>query len=268
MTGLPAIFEDLPDRRGAPEIDAALAGLEPLELRLRYRFKRRALLRVALTHASWCNEHPEEGWPSNESLEFFGDAVLDLVTADALWNRFPELPEGALTRLRASLVSERALATAARGCQIGDWLFLGKGDELRGGRERDASLADALEAILGASFLDARAAGKDPLAAAAQVFRALLGDRVAGLEPDHGIDAKSRLQHWAQRVHRLTPVYHTEAGASATPGEPRWLARVQLAPRDGTVLVLGEGEGRSMRKAQQAAARAALEAVEDDEDAD
>jgi len=262
MTGLPAIFEDLPDRRGDPEIDAALAELEPLERRLAYRFRRPALLRAALTLTSWCNEHPGSGWPSNESLEFFGDAVLDLVAADALWNRFPEQGEGPLTRLRASLVSERALAQVARECELGEWLYLGRGDELRGGREREASLADAVEAVLGAAFLDARVAGEDPLAAAAKIFRALLGARADKLAPHHGVDAKSRLQHWAQRVHRLTPVYLTEAGEDSSPEEPQWLSRVQLQLSDGTILVLGEGEGRSMRKAQQAAASAALAAVE------
>jgi len=261
MSGLPAFFDDLPDREGAAEIDAALAELRPLEDRLGYRFTRPALLRTALTLASWCNEHAEAGWPSNECLEFFGDAVLDLVAADAIWNRFPQLGEGPLTRLRASVVSEPALAAAARKGELGEWLFLGRGDDLRGGRDREASLADAVEAILGAAFLDARAAGEDPLAAASTVFRALLGDRADRLSPSHGVDAKSRLQHWAQRVHRLTPAYVTEAGAESTPEHPLWVSVVQLDLADGSSTILGEGQGRSRRRAQQAAAIAALEAV-------
>ena len=257
MTALPGILEALP-----AVSDAELASLRILESRLGHQFVRPELLRVALTLASWCNEHARSGWPSNESLEFFGDAVLDLVAADELWRRFPEQGEGPLTRLRATLVSESALAAAARSSQLGTWLFLGKGDEQRGGREREASLADAVEAVLGAAFLDARAAGQDPLAAASAVFRALLGERADGLAPDHGIDAKSRLQHWAQRVHRVTPTYLTEAAAESTPEQPQWISRVVLSPRGGDLQVLGEGQGRSMRRAQQAAAAVALAAIE------
>ncbi|MCB9702451.1 MAG: ribonuclease III [Myxococcales bacterium] len=260
--GLPSVLATLPDQGGDPAVALALGELAPLEALLGYRFARPALLRVALTLASWCNEHPGAGWPSNESLEFFGDAVLDLVAADLLWRRFPELGEGQLTRLRASVVSERALAAAARGSGLGEWLFLGRGDEQKGGRERDATLADSVEAVLGAAFLDARAAGQDPLLAAAAVFRALLGERVDRLAPDHGVDAKSRLQQWSQRVHRMTPVYLTEASPDSAPGTPLWLARVQLEIGKGTVLVLGEGEGTSMRRAQHAAAAAALVAVD------
>ncbi len=257
MTGLPALLENLPELQDEAEI----ASLRALEQRLGYRFVRLELLRVALTLASWCNEHATSGWPSNESLEFFGDAVLDLVAADELWRRFPAQGEGPLTRLRATLVSEEALAAAAQTSKLGDWLFLGKGDEQRGGREREASLADTVEAVMGAAFLDARAASQDPLAAASAVFRALLGERADGLAPDHGIDAKSRLQHWAQRVHRATPTYLTEAAAESTPEQPQWISRVVFSPHEGEVQVLGEGQARSMRRAQQAAAVAALAAI-------
>src|SRR5690606_6042541 len=131
----------------------------------------------------------------------------DLVAADALWTRFPNLDEGPLTRLRASVVSERSLARAAQRIELGRWLFLGRGDEQRGARERDGTLADALEAVLGAVFLDARAGGLDPIVAAASVFDRLFGERLRTLAPQDGLDPKSRLQQLIQAERRLTPVY-------------------------------------------------------------
>lgn len=263
MFGLPAILTDLPEETGSEsaEIVGARVDLEALQARLGHRFARPALLRVALTHPSWCNEHPGAGWPSNQTLEFFGDAVLGLAAADAIWRRFPELSEGKLSTLRASVISERALARAARGVDLGAWLRLGRGDERSGLRDRDAPLADAVEAILGAAFLDARAAGGDPLAAVSTVLNALLGRAIAELRPDVGVDSKSLLQTWIQRVRRATPRYHTEAIDGGRPGAPIYRARAQIVGDDGALEILGEGEGPSMRKAQQAAAAAALAAL-------
>nr|WP_255216606.1 ribonuclease III [Pseudenhygromyxa sp. WMMC2535] len=225
---------------------------------LGYRFERVALLRVALTVGSWANENREAGWPSNACLEFFGDAVLDLVAADALWRRFPTLDEGPLTRLRASLVSERSLSRVARELDLGRWLHVGRGDEQRGARDRDGTLADALEAVLGAVFLDARARGEDPTLAAAQVFERRFGQRVRTLTPDDGLDPKSRLQQLMQAERKLTPVYVT-VGDPPPPEDPHWRARVELRPPEGEVEILGEGEGRSLRAAERSAAQVALE---------
>jgi ribonuclease-3 len=238
-------------------------GLLGLQDRLGHRFARPALLRVALTLGSWANEHKGSGWPSNACLEFFGDAVLGLVAADALWRRLPELAEGELTRLRAMLVSERSLALAAESIELGGWLYMGRGDLKRGGRSHPATLADAVEAVLGAVFLDARQAGGAPLDAAAGVFDRLMGPRVAALRPEHGIDPKSRLQHWAQGRLRVTPVY-VRVGDPPVPEDPRWTARVELRFADGHVEVLGEGQGRSLKEAEQAAALDALAQVDQD----
>lgn len=249
---LPEVLRELPEPE-AEVVDRLLALAEALD----HRFARPQLLRVALTVGSWANENREAGWPSNACLEFFGDAVLDLVTADALWKRFPALDEGPLTRLRATVVSERSLAKVARGVCLGDWLFLGRGDEQRGARDRDGTLADALEAVLGAVFLDARADGRDPTVASAQVFERLFGERIAGLAPEDGLDPKSRLQQVIQAERRMTPVY-AAVGEPPPPEDPHWRAVVELRPDDGPAEILGRGEGRSLRAAERSAAQDAL----------
>jgi ribonuclease III len=267
MDTLPKVLLDLPDPFAPVEDDTCPrgeGGLAGLQARLGHPFTRPALLRVALTLGSWANEHRGSGWPSNACLEFFGDAVLGLLAADALWRRFPELAEGELTRLRAALVSEDSLAAAAESIELGAWLYLGRGDLKRGGRSHPATLADAVEAVLGAVFLDARQAGRAPLDATARVFERLMGERIAELRPEHGIDPKSRLQHWAQGRFRITPVY-VRVGEPPPPDDPRWTARVELRFSDGHVEALGEGQGRSLKEAERAAARDALAQVDGEE---
>ena len=259
--GLPAELQGLPDGRGAPAVAAELAGLGPLAERLGHAFARPELLRVALTLRSWLNEHPKEGWACNECLEFFGDAVLDLVSADQIWRRWGGEGEGSLTRLQAALVSEPALARVAREIGLGAWLRVGRGDEAGGARDRDGPLADALEAVLGAVFLDARAAGGDPLAAVGAVFDRLFAGAIAGLHPERTIDAKSRLGRWVERHYRASPRYECALAEEATAERPWWRARVVL-DRGGAAIELGAGEGSSKREAQRAAARAGLERVE------
>ena len=238
-----------------------MATLKPLQEALGYVFARPALLRVALTLGSWSNENKRAGWPSNACLEFFGDAVLDLLAADALWQRFPELEEGALTRLRSTLVSEKGLARVARAMDLGRWLYLGRGDEQRQARDRSSSLADALEAVLGSVFLDARTAGLDPSAATGGVFERLFGAEVRAMRAEDGTDPKSRLQQVVQAEYRLTPIY-LPVGEAPPPEDPHWRARVELRLKSGEVRVLGEGEGRSLREAERSAARSALKAYD------
>ncbi|MCX4245662.1 ribonuclease III [Paraliomyxa miuraensis] len=267
MIRLPKVLLDLPDAEEPVDDDThppGEGGLRGLQQQLGYAFERPALLRVALTLGSWANEHRGAGWPSNACLEFLGDAVLGLLTADALWRRFPDLAEGELTRLRAALVSESSLAAAAQEQQLGEWLYLGRGDLKRGGRDHPSTLADAVEAVLGAVFLDAREAGRSPLEAAAVVYGRLLGPRVATLAPHHGVDPKSRLQHWAQGRFRVTPTY-ARVGEPPPPDDPRWTAQVELRFSDGRVEVLGQGQGRSLKQAERAAARQALARIEGDD---
>jgi ribonuclease-3 len=250
MTGLPAVLVDLP----APDEPGRLAALAG---RLGYAFSRPALLRVALTLPSWTNEHG--GWPHHQCLEFLGDAVLDLVTADALWRRFPALAEGALTRLQAAVVRESSLAAGARALGLGEFVYAGRGD-----REVPvAQLADTAEAVIAAAFLDARAAGGDPLAAAGTVIAALLGPQLAALGPEDGVDVKTELQRRIQAEFRCLPVY-VRVG-EPTPGHPpAWRVEVRLPLAAGEVRVLGEGTGRNVRAAEQAAATAALRGLESD----
>ena len=259
-SALPEVLRALP---GSDDdlVSQELAALDPLAEALGHGFTRPQLLRVALTVGSWANENRGAGWPSNACLEFFGDAVLDLVAADVLWRRFPRLDEGPLTRLRASVVSERSLARAASDIDLGRWLFLGRGDEQRGARTRAGTLADALEAVLGAVFLDAREAGADPMLAAAAVFERLFGARLRKLAPEDGIDPKSRLQQLIQAERKLTPVY-VAVGEAPPPESPHWRARVEVRDeQSGSVEVLGQGEGRSLRIAERNAALDALRAL-------
>lgn len=248
--GLPEVLRDL------PETDAG--AFADLEQSLGWTFSRPELLRCALTLGSWVNENRRQGWEDNACLEFFGDAVLDLVCAQALWVRFPKADEGALTRLRATLVSETGLCDVARGIHLGRFLFLGKGDEERGARDRPATLSDALEAVLGAVFLDAQEAGSDPAEVCTEVFQTLFGDRVAELQLEDGLDPKSRLQQVVQGRFRVTPTYEVlDQPEEGQPGE--WKARVvaKLYP-DREAVELGIGKGRSLREAQREAAGRAL----------
>lgn len=119
-----------------------------------YRFVREGLLRQALTHSSYANEKHMKKGSDNERLEFLGDAVLEIVTSEFLYETYPDKPEGELTTLRASIVCEQTLAFCTRALSLGDYLFLGKGEELTGGRERKSILSDALEAVMGAIYLD------------------------------------------------------------------------------------------------------------------
>ncbi len=249
MSRLPEPLRELPSLD-----DAEQAELVELASRLGYEFARPAILRVALTLVSWVNEHADAGWPSNANLEFFGDAVLDLVATDAVWSRFPDEGEGVLTRLRSHLVAEPSLLRVAKAIGLGDRLYLGKGDRQQGPRDR--TLAEGVEALIGAVYLDARAHGSDPLVAVERVFDVLLGPRLAAMTPESGLDPKSRLQVLIQARHKVSPVY-VQVGDPPPPGEPHWRARVEVTA-NGSTSVLGEGEGRSLRAAERAAAEQGL----------
>ena len=128
--------------------------LEELENKLGYHFHDRRLLEHALCHSSYANERHWDKLMNNERLEFLGDAVLELATSEYLYQNYPTMPEGEATRTRASIVCEQTLALCARDLGLGEWLRLGKGEELTGGRDRDSITSDAMEALLGAIYLD------------------------------------------------------------------------------------------------------------------
>ena len=207
-------------------------------------------LRRALTHSSYLNESPGCSWGDNERLEFLGDAVVDFVAAEYLYEAFPEWSEGQLTSERAELVCSATLAGFAREVGLGQYLLLGHGEEQSGGRSRAAMLADSFEAVVGAIF---RTHG---LEAARSFVLPFLRSRCRGLSNGSAPrDAKSRLQEWAQAILRATPTYSTvqEEG----PDHARqFTVQVLIQGK-----VRGQGKGRSKQAAEQAAAVAALEDI-------
>ena len=128
--------------------------LKEFQKKIGYQFQQEGLLRQALTHSSYANEHRMKKLSDNERLEFLGDAVLEIVTSDFLYHEHTDVPEGELTRVRASIVCEQTLAFCTRAIDLGKYLYLGKGEDLTGGRNRKSILSDALEAVIGAIFLD------------------------------------------------------------------------------------------------------------------
>lgn len=211
---------------------------------LAYRFTDSSLLDLALRHRSWCAEHGAVA--SNERLEFLGDAILGLVVTDHLYRTAPDMSEGVLARHRSELVSAAALAEVARAVELGAALSLGKGEEATGGRDKTSILADGMEAVIGGVYLDGG------IGAATTLVLHLLDERIdevlyGGLASDH----KSRLQEYAARRFGHLPRYVlTEDGPEH---EKRFSARVELAGS-----VWGEGEGRTKKEAEQAAAQTAV----------
>ena len=128
--------------------------IKKLEETIGYTFRNANLLRQAICHSSYANEHSRMGWKDNERLEFLGDAVLELASSDYLFRHYPSMPEGEMTKLRASLVCEPALAMCAREIGLPDYLLLGHGEEITGGRERNSIISDCLESVIGAIYLD------------------------------------------------------------------------------------------------------------------
>jgi ribonuclease-3 len=225
----------------------AVGALTDLAGRLGHTFGDGELLSRALAHRSWCAETP--GNPSNERLEFLGDAVLGLVVTDHIFRSYPLLPEGELAKVRASVVSAAALAEVAAELDLGEALLLGKGEDASGGREKPSILADALEAVIGAVYLDAGWDG------AAAVVLGLLGDRIAeAAAGPGGQDYKTRLQELSARSFEDVPSYLVvDEGPDHA---KRFFATVIVGGRP-----RGKGEGRSKKQAEQAAARCAWEVL-------
>lgn len=226
------------------------ADQEKLQERIGYRFAEPALLAAALTHRSYANEQPAGGRADNERLEFLGDAILGLVIAEALYRDYPQLPEGELTRLRAELVNAATLAQLARQLELGTALRLGRGEVKGGGRDKENILADALEALFGAIYLEAGSAAARP--AILGLFGPTIAQRTARRQ---GSDYKTRLQEELQARRRELPDYSLIA--SQGPDHDRSFdVEVRSAGQ-----LLGSGSGRSKKEAEQAAAKAALEGL-------
>ncbi|TNF22937.1 MAG: ribonuclease III [Deltaproteobacteria bacterium] len=221
----------------------------PVEELLGYRFKDAALLDEALTHASHKNEVGGDV-VDYERLEFLGDAVVELAVSELLFRRLPGAREGRLTQLRARLVNARTLAAIARHLGLGAHIRVGRGEEKSGGRTRRSILADVLEALVGAIYIDGGYGEVSALVARLvdpRLEETLLQDTVK--------DPKSRLQEWAQHAHQITPVY-TLVDVSGPQHDARFVAEVRI----GDVLE-GTGSGLSKKEAEQQAATDALREV-------
>jgi ribonuclease-3 len=203
---------------------------------------------LALTHRSVSNEAGHHA--NNERLEFLGDAILGAVTADLLYERLPDKPEGELAKIKAVVVSEDTLSGVARSIQLDTVLLLGKGEELSGGRNKNAILADAMEAVIGAYYLDSGFK-----CAFGFVKSLILPEIVKVLENRHHRDYKSLLQEYCQRKYRRYPSYRV-SNRSGPEHERMYWIEVEFGGQ-----VYGPGAGRNKKAAEQEAARLAWEAV-------
>ena len=220
--------------------------MKTLEEKLGYTFHDRALLENALTHSSYANENRSKGLQSNERLEFLGDSVLGMVVADFLFRTNPDLPEGELTRIRANLVCEGSLVVVARELDLGKYLLLGHGEDAGGGRKRPSILADAVEAVLAAVYLDGG------ITHARTIIQNYILDRAAQ-EKSANHDFKTALQEFVQRESGQVLTYHL-VGESGPDHAKVFQVEVRL-----NGAAIGQGDGRSKKEAEQSAAKAGLE---------
>ena len=220
--------------------------MQPLESRIHYKFRNSLLLAEALTHPSLAYESQKKNF-DNQRMEFLGDAVLQLVVTEELYKMFPDFPEGQLTKLRARVVSRRALAHFALAIQLGDYVLLGKGEEATGGRRRASTLADAFESLIGAVYLDSGLAPARELIL--RLFESEIGQMA--ISPDER-NPKGELQEVLQAIHNEAPAYRVigESGPDhrrVFQSEVFWCGKV-----------LAAGKGKSKKDAE---ARAAAEAL-------
>jgi len=220
--------------------------IKDLEIAIGYSFRNITLLQNALTHSSYANERWHNSLMSNERLEFLGDSILGMVVATYLYQSFPDRPEGELTRMRADMVCEQALAVVANRLELGKHLLLGNGEEQGGGRNRASILADAVESVIAATFLDG---GMDAAKAFIKTF--ILCD--VPVTKLHNADYKTALQERVQKKKDQTLRYIL-TGESGPDHDKRFMVQVLLND-----CVVGEGIGSSKKRAEQDAARTALE---------
>lgn len=217
---------------------------QELEKKIGYTFQNRALLKQAVTHSSFANEQKINRQKHYERLEFLGDAVLELVSSDFLFQTHPEMPEGQLTKLRASMVCEPALAYCAKDLTLDGYIQLGRGEEATGGRYRDSIVSDVMEAVIGAIYLDG---GMEP--ARTYIHRFILSD----LENKQlFLDSKTNLQEYMQQ--NLKKEFHYRLVEESGPEHDKvFLVEVVMEEK-----VLGRGKGRTKKAAEQQAAYEAL----------
>ncbi len=219
--------------------------IKDLEAAIGYRFHNISLLQNALTHSSYANERWHNSLLSNERLEFLGDSILGMLVAEYLYRNFPDRPEGELTRMRADMVCEKTLAAVANSIHLGDHLLLGHGEEQGGGRTRDSILADAVESVIAASFLDGG------MEAALQFIRRFILVQVP-VTKLHNADYKTQLQELVQQKRNQLLSYQL-VGESGPDHDKHFDVEVTL-----NGAVVGSGQGSSKKRAEQDAARNAI----------
>ena len=222
--------------------------LKDLEEAIGYRFRNITLLQQAMAHSSYANERWHDSLMSNERLEFLGDSILGMLVADYLYRTFPNRPEGELTRMRADMVCERSLAVVAVQLDLGKHLLLGKGEEQGGGRHRESILADAVESVIAACYLDG---GMEAAKSFVQKFVLV---HVPVNRPNN-MDYKTALQEKVQQKKNQTLSY-VLVGESGPDHDKHFEVQLRLNDQ-----VVGIGSGSSKKRAEQDAARAALEAL-------
>lgn len=220
--------------------------LKILQSELGITFKNIDLLRQAFTHSSYVNEHRISGHEDNERLEFLGDAVLELAVSEYLYEMFPDRSEGELTKLRASIVCEPSLVVFAEALDFGAYVFLGKGEELTGGRSRPSLLADVFESFIGALYLD------QGLQAASAFLRRYVFGNIPSAGKHLVVDYKTFLQEHIQQ-HNLGSLEYRIIEERGPAHEKEFIAQVYLNGN-----ILGQGDGRSKKEAEQGAAAEAL----------
>lgn len=226
--------------------------IQQLEQNIGYVYKNKKHAFQALTHSSYAYEHRQEGIASNERLEFLGDSVLNFIITNRLYKEVSDMPEGEMSKLRASVVSEASLSHCAAKINLGDVLLLGRGEELMGGRQRGSILADAMEAIIGSLYLDG---GLD---AAEQFVNAFLHENyVKAIHGDLFCDFKTRLQEEVQKKGNFT-IQYTVIAEKGPDHNKVFTTAVSVNGK-----VLGEGTGKTKKEAEQNAAGNALSKISD-----
>ena len=213
-----------------------------------YCFEDKTLLKQAMTHSSYANEHRAQHMKDNERLEFLGDAVLEVISSEFLFKEYPEMPEGDLTKLRASIVCEPTLALCARDLNLGEYLLLGKGEERTGGRGRDSIVSDAMEAFIGAIYLDGGFAN-------AKEFI----DRFIMKDIEHKklfYDSKTILQEIVQRDFKEEEIQYVIIGEEGPDHAKRFIVEVRIGEK-----TAGTGKGSTKKAAEQEAAYRAIIAL-------
>ena len=226
--------------------------MQEFENKIKYTFSNKEILLLAFMHSSFANEQKKGKHENNERLEFLGDAVLDMVVSEYMYRMYPQMPEGELTKLRASVVCEGSLAKLARQLELGKYLFLGRGEETTGGRNRDSILADTFEAVIGAICIDGG------MESVTKYILSFMEKEIQQTKDSFKMrDCKTHLQEVIQKTSRY-PVKYVIVSETGPDHSKSFVAEVHHINR-----VLGKGAGKSKKESEQASAQDALKKMEE-----